>query len=157
MNKFSIIISLLPVCFFMYPMVTNNLALLEFENKFKKLEHPKNSQRIFINGAVTLRGNGDHCDLYVIEFRSYEDRNNYVVVSNFYKNMKITTNTKNDGEIQTRLSVYSEERFKDFSWDKDSQLLLKKARKFTGKPIYIITSTVVYSDVSLFYLDHRCI
>jgi hypothetical protein len=56
----------------------NNFQLRQVANRFMAIEHPTNSASVALKTAVGLFGNGNHCDLFVAELRTFNSSKNAV-------------------------------------------------------------------------------
>lgn len=153
--KWGIIILLLALPF--TPRIYNNVLVWDFTQEYKsEVSHPPGTERILLDNDVgVLLGNGDHCDFVLYEIRSHKN----VSIENiekFYKDKFMKVKTRS-GVEDARISVYSSERFKSFTWDKKGQELLNKAHNLNDDQLYVINIGFVYSDVIFPFIDFRCI
>lgn len=74
----------------------NNFRLWRFEQHFAALSHPPQSKFIERKKAVGLFGNGNHCDFFVAELRSFSGSQHNI--RNFYHPIRIIVpNRADDG------------------------------------------------------------
>jgi hypothetical protein len=130
----------------------NNRDMSKFEHVFQSLPHPTNTHSLgFEKRFGLLVGNGNHCDFFLGEIRTYNSSKE--AVEKYYSAV-IFKNPKSGLDEDVEISFIENGAFQRFSLPYDLETLdgwkLKSA--FTNQPLYLVYILRQYAANS----DPRC-